>query len=108
MDDRNSSSSSSSTAGPDPAAASSGANCSRNAFVVTSRHAPLSDSMYDSRAGGCVTSSGRYAAPDFNTANTATTISSDRPRPTATTVSGPAPRDDNSRARRFERASSSP
>ena len=44
-----------------------------------------------SRPSGQAGSSGRYTAPARQIASIATTASADRPRPTATTFSGPAP-----------------
>jgi hypothetical protein len=53
--------------------------------------APASATMNAIRSSGYVGSSGRYAAPDFNTPRSETISSAVRGRRTPTTVSGPTP-----------------
>ena len=64
-------------------------------------------SIVESLAGGTSGSSGRYAPPAVTMPSSATTISTDRSRHTATGTSRPTPRDLRNRASRFTRPASS-
>ncbi len=84
-------------AGSAPAVAASVTRTAGGASSVTRR----------SRSAGCPVSSGRYPAPVFSTASSATTRRIPRGSASATSRPGPAPRSTSSRANRFASALSS-
>src|SRR5699024_10471268 len=73
-----------------------------SSVVITTR-GRQSSNTHRNRSAGYPRSNGTYAPPATTTACRATTRSTDRGTPTATTSPGPTPRSTNTRANRFTR-----